>query len=133
MHRDSPGGALITTTKGVGEMKPKNEIEVAEYTRDKKIADPNSLVLDGDSEVETPLPIKQESPRHERFNWHEEADHRIIVHHQPAIAVHTDPIDGSVVVRQEDFFGEVDQIVYFQPEFADKVVQAILAFAKRAE
>ena len=69
----------------------------------------------------------------DRFNWHEEQDPRIIVHHQPAIAVHTDPKDGSVVSRQEDFFGEEDQIVYFQPEFADKVVQAILALAKRAK
>ena len=116
-------------------MKPKNEIEVVEYTRDKKIADPNSLVLDGDGEAGMPLLCTQESPQQvgDRFNWHEEQDPRIIVHHQPAIAVHTDPKDRSVVIRQEDFFGEEDQIVYFQPEFADKVVQAILALAKRAK
>jgi hypothetical protein len=114
-------------------MKPKNETEVVEYSRDKKIADPNLLVLDGDSEVETPLPTKDESPQPEgkRFSWHEDQD-QIVVHHQPAIAVHTDPKDGSVVIRQEDFFSAEDQIVYFQPEFAEKVVQAILAFAKEA-
>jgi hypothetical protein len=35
-------------------MNSKNETEVVEYSRDKKIVDPNSLVLDGDSEIETP-------------------------------------------------------------------------------
>ena len=44
-------------------MKPKNEIEVVEYTRDKEVADPNSLVLDGDGEVGMSLPCTQESPR----------------------------------------------------------------------
>jgi hypothetical protein len=115
-------------------MKPKNETEVAEYTRDKKTADPNSLVLDCDGEVKMPLRCKQQSAQEvgKRFSWHEDLD-QIIVHHQPAIAVHTDPKDGSIVIRQEDFFGEADQIVYFQPEFAEKVVQAILAFAKAAK
>jgi len=36
-------------------MKPKNETEVVEYSRDKKIADTNSLVLDGDGEAGMPL------------------------------------------------------------------------------
>jgi hypothetical protein len=117
------------------EMKPKNQTEVVEYSRDKKVADPNSLVLDGDGEVGMSLPCPQESPQQVgmRFSWHEEQDPRIIVHHQPAIAVHINPQDGSIVVRQEDFFGEADQIVYFQPEFAEKVVQAIMAFAKEAK
>jgi hypothetical protein len=116
-------------------MKPKNETEVVEYTRDKEVADPNSLVLDGDGEVGMSLPCTQESPRQvgNRCSWHEEQDPRIIVHHQPAIAIHTDAKDGSVVIRQEDFFGEENQIVYFQPEFAEKVVQAILVFAKEAK
>jgi hypothetical protein len=115
-------------------MKPKNEAEIVEYSRDKKIADPNSLVLDSDSEVGMPLPCTQESPQQvgEQFNWHEEQDPRIIVHHQPAVAVHTDPKDRSIVIRQEDFVLDVGQIVYFQPEFAEKVVRAILAFAKEA-
>jgi hypothetical protein len=116
-------------------MKLKNETEVVEYTRDKEVADPNSLVLDGDGDVGMSLPCTQESPRQvgKRFSWHEEPDPRIIVHHQPAIAIHTDAKDGSVVIRQEDFFGSGDQIVYFQREFAEKVVQAILTLAKRAE
>ena len=41
-------------------MKPKNEAEVVEYSRDKKVADPNSLVLDGDGEVGMSLPCPQE-------------------------------------------------------------------------
>jgi hypothetical protein len=116
-------------------MKTENETEVVEYTRDKKIADPNSLVLDGVSDVETPLPTNQESPLPDanRFSWHKEQDPRIIVHHQPEIAIHIDPKDGSIVIRQEDFFRDADQIVYFQPEFAEKVAQAILAFAKEAK
>jgi hypothetical protein len=113
-------------------MKPENETEVVECTRDKKIADPNSLVLDSDSEVETPTPTKPVSPPQpptEEFCWHKDED-CIVVHQQPAIAVHTNPKDGSVVLRQEDFFGDADQIVYFQPEFADKVVQAILVLTR---
>jgi hypothetical protein len=109
-------------------MKPKNETEVVEYTRDKKIADPNSLVLDGESELDDARPSIKEEATREEFSWREDQD-QIDVHHQPA-AVHTDPKDGSVVIRQEDFFGSGDQVVYFQPEFAEKVVQAILVFAK---
>jgi hypothetical protein len=112
-------------------MQPKNETDIVEYSRDKKIVDPNSLVLDGDIELDDRPSIKEEAGKKE-FSWHKDQD-RIVVHHQPAIAVHTDPKDGSVVIRQEDFFGSWDQIVYFQPEFAEKVVQAILALAKRAK
>jgi hypothetical protein len=89
------------------------------------------LVLDGDSEMDDARPSIKEEAAREDFSWHKDQD-RIIVHHQPAIAIHTDAKDGSVVIRQEDFFGSGDQIVYFQPEFAEKVVQAILAFAKEA-
>jgi hypothetical protein len=113
-------------------MQPKNETEVVEYSRDKKIADPNSLVLDGDSEMDDARPSIQEETAREEFCWHKDQD-RIVVHHQPAIVIHTDPKDGNIVIRQEDFFGSGDQIVYFQAGFADKVAQVILTLAKRAK
>jgi hypothetical protein len=72
-------------------MKSK-EIEVVEYTPNKKIADPNSLVLDGDSEGETPPPTKQESPPQgpietEKFCWNRDRS-CIVVDHQPTIALY---------------------------------------------
>ena len=111
-------------------MKNK-EIGVIEYTRDKKIADPNSLVLDGDSEIETPRPTKQEAQEPiEKFDWCKNQD-RVVVHHQPAIAIHWHT-DGSICIRQEDFWREEDQVVYFCPEHVEKIANAILALAKEA-
>jgi len=111
-------------------MKNK-EIEVVEYTRGKKIADPNSLVLDGDSEIETPSPSKQEMQEPiEKFDWCKNQD-RVVVHHQPAIAMHCHA-DGSICIRQEDFWRDEDQVVYFFPEHAEKIANAILALAKEA-
>jgi len=112
-------------------MKNK-EIGVIEYTRDKKIADPNSLVLDGDSEVETAIPTKQESPSSiGDFSWHKNQD-LIVVHHQPAIAVHRHP-DGSICIRQDGFLNDRDDVVYFAPEHAEKIANTILAVAKGTE
>src|SRR6185312_15244547 len=116
-------------------MKPKNEIEVVEYTRDKKIADPNSLVLDGDREIETPLPTKQESPPQEpieteKFCWHRDRG-CIVVDHQPTIAIYWNQNDG-ITSRQEDFYGYGDSVVHFRPEFAEKIAKAILALARGA-
>jgi hypothetical protein len=89
-------------------MNSKNETEVVEYSRDKKIADPNSLVLDGDSEIETPLPTEQESlPQEpietEKFCWNRDRD-CIVVDHQPTIAIYWNKNDG-ITLRQEDFYG----------------------------
>ena len=89
------------------EKKPKNETEVVEYSRDKKIADPNSLILDGDPQLDDMRPSIEEVP--EEFDWHKDQN-RIVVHHQPAIAIHIDSKDGSVVIRQEDFFRSGDQL-----------------------
>ena len=116
-------------------MNSKNETEVVEYSRDKKIVDPNSLVLDGDSEIETPLPTEQGSlPREpietKKFCWNRDRD-CMVVDHQPTIAIYWNKNDG-ITLRQEDFYGYGDSVVHFRPEFAEKVVQAILAITKRA-
>ena len=108
------------------------EDEVIEYVNSsqKKSPHPGSLILDGDA-VETPSPIKQESSP-QQFDWRD-AGNSIVVHHQPAIAVYKDG-DGSVVVRQEDEWGDgSDNTVYFAPELAEKIVEAMLAVAKGAE
>ena len=113
-------------------MKPKNETEVVEYSRDKKIADPDSLVLDGGSATETVPSIKAETPPQsiDEFVWRDNED-CVVVQHQPAIAIHLHS-DGSVCIRQEDFWGDRDQVVYFFPEHAETIAEAILALAKRA-
>ena len=49
--------------------------------------------------------------------------------HQPAIAVHANN-QGGIVIRQEDFWGSSDQVLYFRVEHAKKIVDAILALAK---
>jgi hypothetical protein len=41
--------------------------------------------------------------------------------------------DGSICIRQEDFWREEDQVVYFCPEHAEKIANAIMALAERAE
>jgi hypothetical protein len=108
-------------------MQPKNEVEVVEYTRDKKIADPNSLVLDGEGAVETPIAeITRKS-----FSWNRDRD-CIVIEHQPAIAIYWNQDDG-IALRQEDFFGDgSDIVIYFRPEHAERIANAILALAKRA-
>jgi hypothetical protein len=55
----------------------------------------------------------------------------MVVDHQPTIAIYWNKNDG-ITLRQEDFYGYGDSVVHFRPEFAEKVVQAILAITKRA-
>jgi hypothetical protein len=109
--------------------KPK-DVEVIEYTRDKKIAAKDELILDGEA-IETP-PLTNPTPEKQpEFSWADDSD-CVVVAHQPAIAVHFNSVDG-IVIRQEDFWGERDQVVYFQPQHAERIAMAILALAKGAK
>jgi len=63
----------------------------------------------------TEIPKTPQSDK-EGFSWREDKD-CIVVQHQPAIAVHVNP---------EDIWGDGrDQIVYFAPEHAEKIIEAI--------
>jgi len=106
----------------------KIQEEIIEYARpnDRRTTDLNTLVLDGET------PTKQDSPLDKPFNW---CDHKhfIVVQHQPAIAAYRDG-DGSVCIRQEDIWGDGrDVTIYFTPEHAEKIANAIMALAERAE
>jgi hypothetical protein len=104
----------------------KKADEVIGYTREKKKADPNSLVLD--SEVEAAQDCRSQD--REEFSWLHDED-CIVVKHQPTIAVYWNRND--ITVRQEDFFGYGDQIIVIRSEFAEKVAKAILTLAERAK
>ena len=44
------------------------------------------------------------------------------------------PPNGSVCIRQEDIWGDGrDVTIYFTPEHAEKIANAIMALAERAE
>jgi hypothetical protein len=103
-------------------MTRKKEIEVVEYTREKKKADPNSseLVLNG----ETPVP-----PKLDKSIWSDRKD-CVVVQNQPAIAMFRDS-RGDIYVVQEDDYDDHDQVVLFSTEHAEKVANAILALAKK--
>lgn len=65
------------------------------------------------------------------FDWHPDGEDAedIIVRHQPAIAIYTNP-RGDVVIRQEGHYGpEEDQFVYVSPDNALKVAQKLLDVA----
>src|SRR5262249_54252624 len=104
----------------------KNEIEIIEFDPVKKKADPNSadLVLD----VDVPIPPKQANGA--EFSWRDDGK-CIVVKHQPAIAVHLG-FDGSVCIRQDGFFADRDDVVYFHPQYAEAISEVILTLAKRA-
>ena len=106
----------------------KKQEDIIEYARpnSKETTDPNTLVLDGGTSA------KQDSPPNNAFNWR---DHKyfIVVQHQPAIAAYRDG-DGSVCIRQEDIWGDGrDVTIYFTPEHAEKIANAIMTLAERAE
>jgi hypothetical protein len=61
------------------------------------------------------------------FNWYNKDD-SIVVRHQPATAVYTNP-HGEVVVRQQDQYGDEDDFIYIAKDNALKVAQAILTEA----
>src|SRR6185503_3374442 len=97
-------------------MTKKSTIEVIEYTRDKKIAAKDELILDGEA-VETPASNKPAPQEQREFTWRD--PHDVIVENQPAIACYIDQT-GCIVIRQEDFYGdEYGEAVYFRPEHAE--------------
>jgi hypothetical protein len=107
----------------------KTQEDIIEYARpnNKRTTDPNTLVLGG----ETP-PNQDYLPPNNAFNWRDHK-HFIVVQHQPAIAAYRDS-DGSVCIRQEDIWGDGrDVTIYFTPEHAEKIANAIMALAERAE
>jgi len=115
---------LHVFNKGESLVSKKQE-EIVEYApqNNKKTADPNTLVLDSET------PIKQEPLSHHAFRWRDHKD-LIVVQHQPAIAAYNEA-DGSICIRQEDIWGDgSDVTVYFSPEHAEKVANAILVLAK---
>ena len=109
-------------------MSKKIQEEIIEYARpnNRRTTDPNTLVLDGET------PAKQDSPLDKAFNWRDNK-HFIVVQHQPAIAAYRDG-NGSVCIRQEDIWGDGrDVTIYFAPEHAEKIANAIMVLAERAE
>jgi len=104
----------------------KTQEDIIEYARP-RTTDPNTLVSGG----ETP-PNQDYLPPNNAFNWRDHK-HFIVVQHQPAIAPYRDS-DGSVCIRQEDIWGDGrDVTIYFTPEHAEKIANAIMALAERAE
>jgi hypothetical protein len=61
------------------------------------------------------------------FNWNTAVDEgTVVVRHQPAIAVYTNPHD-EVVIRQEGHYGpDEDQFIYLTRENVRKVVNKVL-------
>ena len=63
------------------------------------------------------------------FDWYsDDGESSIVVRHQPATAVYTNP-QGEVVIRQQDQYGDDDDFVYVTKDNALKVAQAILSLA----
>lgn len=61
------------------------------------------------------------------FKWHgEDADESMVIRPVRAVAVYSNPA-GDVVIRQEGYMGEDDDIVIVPRQHIDALVQAIMA------
>jgi hypothetical protein len=66
------------------------------------------------------------SDSHDFYWYSDDGESSIVVRHQPATAVYTNP-HGEVVIRQQDQYGDEDNFVYVTKDNALKVAQAILS------